>query len=325
MKRFKDILCVVHPESESGPALRRAMTLADNNQANLTVVAIAPHVVAHGRAVRHGPQPTELQAAVVREHEQYVEDLLAGRREGRKIGSKVLIGTCFMEVIREVLRHRRDLVIKAVDESGWMSRVFGSDDMHLLRKCPCPVWLVRSDGAESQRRIVALVDVDDNYPQAELETRQALNRQILEMAISLALSESGELHIVQAWDATAESAMRGVFMNAPEEEIVAYLEELRQRHQQGIEALLQEVTTTVGQEALEYVKPQQHLIKGQARKEIPLKVKELDADLIVMGTVARIGIPGFIFGNTAEAILNQIDCSVLAVKPPGFITPVTLE
>ncbi len=46
---------------------------------------------------------------------------------------------------------------------------------------------------------------------------------------------------------------------------------------------------------------------------------------VVMGAVARTGIPGFIMGNTAETILNQIGCSVLAVKPPGFVTPVTLE
>jgi nucleotide-binding universal stress UspA family protein len=44
-----------------------------------------------------------------------------------------------------------------------------------------------------------------------------------------------------------------------------------------------------------------------------------------MGTVARTGIPGFIMGNTAETILNQIDASVLAIKPPGFGTPVTLD
>jgi nucleotide-binding universal stress UspA family protein len=67
------------------------------------------------------------------------------------------------------------------------------------------------------------------------------------------------------------------------------------------------------------------LIKGSARKEVPVLSRQLEADLIVMGTVARTGIPGFIMGNTAEAILNQIDCSVLAVKPPGFVTPVTLE
>lgn len=47
--------------------------------------------------------------------------------------------------------------------------------------------------------------------------------------------------------------------------------------------------------------------------------------LVVMGTAARTGIPGFIMGNTAETILNRPDCSVLAVKPPGFVTPVTVE
>ena len=36
-------------------------------------------------------------------------------------------------------------------------------------------------------------------------------------------------------------------------------------------------------------------------------------------------VPGFIVGNIAETILNHIDCSVLAVKPEGFVTPVTLE
>jgi nucleotide-binding universal stress UspA family protein len=44
-----------------------------------------------------------------------------------------------------------------------------------------------------------------------------------------------------------------------------------------------------------------------------------------MGTVARTGISGFLMGNTAETILNQIDCSVLAIKPPDFQTPVTLQ
>jgi nucleotide-binding universal stress UspA family protein len=41
-----------------------------------------------------------------------------------------------------------------------------------------------------------------------------------------------------------------------------------------------------------------------------------------MGTVARTGVRGFIMGNTAETVLEQIDCSVLAIKPQGFVTPV---
>ena len=58
---------------------------------------------------------------------------------------------------------------------------------------------------------------------------------------------------------------------------------------------------------------------------IPELAREIKADLIVMGTVARTGISGFFMGNTAETILNRLDCSVLAVKPQGFETPVALE
>jgi nucleotide-binding universal stress UspA family protein len=68
--------------------------------------------------------------------------------------------------------------------------------------------------------------------------------------------------------------------------------------------------------------------KIPANINIPASILSLDkieADIVVMGAVARSGISGFFMGNTAEIILNRIDCSVLAVKPPGFVTPVTLD
>ena len=45
-------------------------------------------------------------------------------------------------------------------------------------------------------------------------------------------------------------------------------------------------------------------------------------DLLCMGTVARSGLRGLLTGNTAENVLPWIDCSLLAVKPQGFVTPV---
>lgn len=62
-----------------------------------------------------------------------------------------------------------------------------------------------------------------------------------------------------------------------------------------------------------------------ARDVVPAVAQELNADLVVMGTVSRTGIPGLLIGNTAEVILNNLECSVLAVKPSGFVTPVTLD
>ena len=39
-------------------------------------------------------------------------------------------------------------------------------------------------------------------------------------------------------------------------------------------------------------------------------------------TVARSGAGGMIIGNTAERVLNRMNCSVLALKPDGFVSPV---
>ncbi|MDZ7686912.1 MAG: universal stress protein [Gammaproteobacteria bacterium] len=47
-------------------------------------------------------------------------------------------------------------------------------------------------------------------------------------------------------------------------------------------------------------------------------VDDKGVDLLVMGTLSRSGIPGMLIGNTAERVLNDVDCSVLTLKPKGF-------
>ena len=48
-------------------------------------------------------------------------------------------------------------------------------------------------------------------------------------------------------------------------------------------------------------------------------------DLVVMGSVGRSGLSGMLIGNTAERILRKLPCSVLVVKPDGFVSPVRLD
>ena len=324
MKRFKNILFVTDSELKGGVALERAVSLAENNQARLMVVDVIPRVTAGIGMPEGGPISADLQTAMVNAHLQELETLVDPGRKRIEIQTRVLIGTPFLEIIREVLRKGHDLVIKRPEIHPWLDRLFGSDDMHLLRKCPCPVWLIKSGVPKSYRRILAAVDVDDVYPQEELGSRRALRRQIVEMASSLALSDFAELHIVHAWHAIGESAMHGALIHTPEEKVIAYVEQVRRQHEVNLDGLVHEVTGNLGQDAMGYLKPQTHLVKGWARKEIPALAKRIEADLIVMGTVARTSVPGFIMGNTAETILNQVDCSVLAIKPPGFVTPVTL-
>ena len=208
--------------------------LAENNQASVTVIAVTERVQAGIGMPEDGPAPADLQARVT------VNAIPSGWKpwssltaQRVKIDTRVLVGTSFLEIIREVLRNGHDLVIKCPESPDWLDRFFSGDDMHLLRKCPCPVWLVKPETEESYQRILAAVDVDDSYPPAELKTRQALNDMIMEMAGSLAVSEFAELHVVHAWEAIGESAMRhGAFMRQPEDKVNAYVEQVRRHHAQ---------------------------------------------------------------------------------------------
>ena len=65
-----------------------------------------------------------------------------------------------------------------------------------------------------------------------------------------------------------------------------------------------------------------HHLRGKAKECIPSFVTDKNIDILVIGTVARTGIPGFIIGNTAENIVQKLSCSLMALKPQGFVAPV---
>jgi nucleotide-binding universal stress UspA family protein len=325
MKRFKNILFAVETGEACKSALERAITLAEINQANLTVVDVIERVTADSKILKKDTIDADLQTAMVGASEQTLEALIDPYRKRIKIRTKVLTGTPFLQIICEVLRNGHDLVIKIPETQNWMDRLFGCSDMNLLRHCPCPVLIIKPTALISFHLILAPVDLDGTYPPDELNSRQALNQQIFELASSLAISDSAELHFVQVWHAYGESMMRGALLHTPEEEIIAYVEQQKRQPSANLDAFMGEVAIRLGQETMDYLKPQAYLVKGSPRKEIPALAKRIKADLVVMGSVGRTGIPGFIMGNTAEMILNQIDCSVLVIKPPGFATLVTVE
>ncbi len=322
MKRFNNILCVVALGAGRKPALERAVTLTENNQASLTVIDVTERVTAGIGMPEGGPISADLQAAIVSAREQELASLIEPYRQRIKVQAKVLIGTPFLEIIREILRNGRDLLIKTAETWDWQDRLFGSDDMHLLRKCPCPVWITLPEEKPNYSRIMAAVDFD---PWLEGAGGDDLNRLILELASSMALSDFAELHVVHAWEPMTENVIRVFGSDLSEEQIAANVNREQRDHQAQLEWLTGRLRDWIGSGAYDYLSPRLYLRQGSARKEIPAQARRINADLVVMGTVARTGLAGFFMGNTAETILNQIDCSVLAVKPTGFVTPVTLE
>ncbi len=308
MKRFKNIL-LVYPCDQS--TLERAVALAKHNRARLAVVQVVSEMAERWRRMNRGGAPVDLQALAVKEYQSRLKEFVAPlKRDGIRAVTKVLVGTSFLEIIREVIAYKRDLVMMTTEGKGGLKeRLFGSTSLHLMRKCPCPVWVMKPTRGKRFPRILAAVDADPTD-----EAGESLNATILQLASSLASQDKAELHVIHAWTLLYENLMRG-HGGFTESEILDCGKGEERRHRNALDSLLAKYTDRT---------PTVHLIEGDADVVIPQFAKTENVDLLVMGTVCRTGIPGVFIGNTAEKILDEVDCSVLTVKPEGFVSPVKL-
>lgn len=236
----------------------------------------------------------------------------------------VVEGKPFIEIIRFALAQGVDLVVKQAVAAGRRHhRLLGSTDQHLLRKCPCPVWLARS-AAPAPGTVVAAVDVDEAMA-SEPATLHGLNLRILEAAVAAAGCTGARLTLLHAWDAPGENMLRMWSDGGdPDVAVGAYLDGIRHAHEAGLAALRHEAERMAAERGIG-IAVESMLVRGEPRDVIPETVQALEASVLVMGTVARTGIPGLIIGNTAEDIVNSVECDLLTVKPQGFRTPLALD
>ncbi|MEJ2024742.1 MAG: universal stress protein, partial [Deltaproteobacteria bacterium] len=292
----------------------RAASLAKSEKAALTVMEVLDDIPSGKRDVLASGATGEMRDAILRYSEERLEKLIAPMRdEGIKVSAKVLFGTQFLEIIREVIRNHHDLVILSPQRRARLKEMlFGSRIMHLMRKCPCPVWVVLPSKSKRYARIMAAVD-----PDSLDDVRNALNERIIDLAASLSQSEKSDLHIIHCWSSYVERAMRGRGRLMPSN-VEKILADVKAAHKTELNNLL-------GKFDLAALSPKIHLFKGEADKLIVEHARKKRIDLLVMGTLCRTGLKGFFIGNTAEKVLHNIGCSVLALKPEGFVSPVMLE
>jgi len=57
-----------------------------------------------------------------------------------------------------------------------------------------------------------------------------------------------------------------------------------------------------------------HVGEGMAAEVIAETAEELDADLVIVGTVARDGLKGAVIGNTSERLLDHTRADILVLN-----------
>lgn len=311
MKRIQNILVSVDTRFDEHPALRWAIRLAETSQAKLKIVDVAP--VYSWIAKLAIPDAAHTQQVLVDEKIRGLE-LIADplRGQGLDVTTKVLSGKTSFEIIYEVMRSQHDLVLRVTKGAhSKQTGFFGTTSLRLLRNCPCAVWLVRPDAPQRIANVLSAID-----PAPSDIVLNQMNQSVMDLGKSIADYENGKFHVVNAWDLFGASVVKSRLQEGEFEKIMTrakkaaatvldkFLEPYNLNHQSDcVHLLCDEIG--VG-----------HAIEDLA--------KQLAIDLIVVGTIARSGVAAALMGNTAEHVLDHVQCSVLAIKPEGFVSPVTL-
>lgn len=310
MERFKNILVATSPGRLDPPTLRAAVDLAKINNARLTVVDVVAPMAAWRRKMNVEGRVVDIEAAILHDREERLRHLLGSTRDGPDVEVVETVGEPFIEVIHRVLDHAHDLVVvgepvaERPDEPHLSSGV-----MRLLRKCPVPVWVMRS-GRSGAGRVLALVDPEEDDPVSD-----GLNDLVIELAASISRRRGWELHLGHAWSLAGEATLRSSpYVSLPGSMVDVMVRDTKATRRGELDALANRHVTESERSI--------HMVAGEPGVALPRLADRLDVDLIVMGTVGRTGLVGLVIGNTAETVLRSVRCSVLAVKPEGFVTPV---
>lgn len=230
----------------------------------------------------------------------------AARRRGVAADLALTSERVWLDITRMALRGEADLaVVGKRSESTGVGRKLGSVATKLLRKCPSAVWAVKPEHDLMHRLVLAASDLS---PVGDRSSR---------CAAQIARLKGCELHVVHAYQVPLELQIEAARMS--DLEYGEELEQLRARAVAHIRRSVAEIVEHPG-EGLEV-----HVGKGAPSTVIREAVAHLDPDLLVMGMISRGGLAGLLVGSTAERLLDRLDCSILAIKPEDFVSPVRLE
>ncbi|WP_028025550.1 universal stress protein UspE [Enterovibrio calviensis] len=308
MNRYTNLLVAIDPDHEEQPALSRALDIARKSSADvkLTLFLAIYDFSYEMTSMLSAEERQAMRSGVLRQREEWVASLVTNHEtQGIEVTPHVVWhNRPYESMIARVFDSHHDLLVKATHEHDKLgSVIFTPTDWHLLRKCPCPVLLVKEHGWPENGKILTAVNVS-----SENETHIPLNDKLIEESNAMSKLLHAEVNLVNAYPATPVN----VTIELPEFDPASYTDAVRGHHLLEMKALRQKHGID---------EQQTYCQEGLPEDVIPAVAKQLDAELVILGTTGRVGLSAIFIGNTAEHTIDQLNCDVLAIKPDGYVSP----
>lgn len=305
------LLSSVNPETES-VLFEWALAECKTQGLALKVVVVLPEL---GHKIfewfEHEKHHDLKQQQMGLEEQKRKQWLRSAQTAGVEYSIEIRFGKLFYEVVQCAHQHSVQLLLKqAEDIQQSDGLMFQSVDWHLLRKSPVPLLLYRKGSQLPFAKTVVSMDVDIELQPYEISE---LNQSLLMWAKKL--RPNAVQNIVHAWQADVENLMRHWDADLADDSLIQLSEQLYFEHKKAVNLELE--ASQLNQESSEVF-----MCKGEPAESIAESVAAQKADLLILGTLARSGLPGLLIGNTAEDLLERVNCSVLTIKPAQFKSPI---
>lgn len=306
MEAYKNILVVVDPSTDEQKALSRAIEFASKTTTRITAFLSIYDFSYEMTTMLSSDEREAMRQTVINDRKVWIEERIkAIGASVEDINIKVIWhNRPFEAVIDQVIDHGFDVVFKGTHEHDKLkSVIFTPTDWHLLRKCPCPLLLVKDHSWPANGNILAAVNVGSDE-----DEHQSLNQIITEEAKHLANIISANVNLVNSFPGTPVN----IAIEIPEFDASQYNDTMLQHHK---DAMAKHADTYGIDRERTFVK------EGLPEDVIESLSQELDAELVILGTIGRTGLSAALIGNTAEHVIDRLNCDVLALKPAGYISP----
>ncbi|MGL1956749.1 MAG: universal stress protein UspE [Colwellia sp.] len=311
METYQNILVVIDPTTDDQKALERAIELASSVNstgivhADITAFLSIFDFSYEMTTILSSDERDKMRQSVIKDKEAWLANIIKNLDPAITIKSQVVWhNRPFEAVIEQVISHNYDIVIKGTHQHDkFKSVIFTPTDWHILRKCPCPVLLVKEHSWPSNGNILAALNVGSDE-----EEHHSLNAKITQEAKQLAQLIDANIHLVNSFPGTPIN----IAIEIPEFNSSEYNKTMLKHHEKAMKKFAAKFDVDIANT---------HVEEGLPETVIEQVSERIDAELVILGTVGRTGLSAALIGNTAEHVIDHLNCDVLALKPDGYISP----
>jgi universal stress protein E len=309
---FTNILLYSTGEKGSVPTFSKVVDLASLRNGKVTIADVFEQTPSLPQRLFSSDVYEEAKRIAEARIEKRLERLTAQAQDrGVDATSAVLFGKPFVQLIKTAIVQEHDLIAKTAIVGGSLrERLMGSTALHLIRKSPVPVLVVQPKRRVRFSRILVALDFRN-----EDSDEKSINTEIMKSALSIAELDSRQLFFLHAWRPYGVSLLSSGRTRMPRDKIQDYVKSYETNQKEMFEEFLSRYS-------LGHLKHEVHFRRGDPALLIPELALRKRISLVVMGSTYSSGISGIFMGSTAEQVIGQINCSVLTVKPRGFVTPI---